>query len=319
MSNKDILIVIGPTAVGKTAVACHIKDIITAHSDTFAGAMLISADSAMVYKGLDIGSAKPTLSELERWPHELINLRNPEEIYTAADFVHDADECVRRAWQDNLLPVIVGGTMLYVKRFVEGIADMPDADTQLRTQLEARYLSEGPQALHNELAQLDPQAAEKIHPNNKQRLLRALEVIELSSEQFSQNWASQTAAVDRLGANLHQFGIVPDNRQLLHQRIEQRFELMLQEGFLQEAQRLFAGLNEDETTNLPAMRSVGYRQAGMLMRGECDDGEFKTMAVAATRQLAKRQLTWMRNWPDLQLVNWGEALEIAQNIVKQLR
>ena len=224
-----------------------------------------------------------------------------------------------RAWQDNLLPVIVGGTMLYVKRFVEGIADMPDADAQLRAQLETRYLSEGPQALHNELAQLDPQAAEKIHPNNKQRLLRALEVIELSSEQFSQNWASQSAAVERLGANIHQFGITPDNRQVLHQRIEQRFEMMLNDGFLQEAQRLFAGLDVDQASNLPALRSVGYRQAGMLMRGECDEDEFKAMAVAATRQLAKRQLTWMRNWPDLQTVNWGDAEEIAQNIVKQLR
>ena len=320
MTTKQVLIIVGPTAVGKTDVACAVRDLLSESPSNFDGASLISADSAMVYRGFDIGSAKPSREELAQWPHELIDLCEPVDVFNAADFVQAADECVQRAWRQNKLPVIVGGTMLYVKRFVEGIAELPETDQALRAALTQRYETEGGHVLYQELIQQDPQAAEKIHPNNKQRLIRALEVCQVTSQGISPQWGSHADAQSRLGARLTQVGIFPTDRTQLHKRIEQRFLTMLTQGFLEEARVLFDNVQQVEGAHeLPAFKSVGYRQAGMYLRGECDKEEFIQKAQAATRQLAKRQLTWMRNWTDLHPINLGEARALAQQIVKLVR
>ncbi len=288
-----VVIIIGPTAAGKTAVACALMD------ELPQPVMLISADSAMVYRGMDIGTAKPDAQHLARYPHQLIDIRDPTEPYTAADFVRDADACVRRARAAGRVAVIVGGTMLYVKRFVEGIAPLPEAQPRLRAELAARFEREGGAALHAELAVLDPAAARGIHANNRQRLLRALEVVMLSGRQsLSAQWSRQRTVQQRLGGPVLQVGLMPLDRNRLHGLIETRFQQMLRDGFEAEAQALYA--RGDLHPELPAMRAVGYRQAWRYFSGQLDYAGFCADTLTATRRLAKRQMTWMRTWPGLQ-------------------
>jgi tRNA dimethylallyltransferase len=280
---------------------------------------LISVDSAMVYRGMDIGSAKPTPSELQRHPHALIDIREPEDSYTAADFVADADECVNAALRSGRLPVLVGGTMLYAKRFVEGIAHLPPADPRLRAQLEQDFKREGGAALHAELSALDPVAAGNIHPNNPQRLIRALEVVRITGRPMSEQWRelSSPGAVERLSVELNVFGVMPDNRQALHERIAQRFDAMLKAGFEEELHKILArpGFSPD----LPAMRAVGYRQGLAYLQGQLDADGFREQAIIATRRLAKRQMTWLRSWPQLKQLEWGDPVQAARRIVQVLQ
>ena len=270
----------------------------------------------MVYCGMDIGTAKPTVDELRRYPHQLIDIRDPSEPYTAADFVSDADECVRAAFAAQQVPVIVGGTMLYVKRFVEGIAELPAADSELRQVLTQRLAAEGAPALHAQLQQLDAVAAAGIHPNNSQRLLRALEVVILTGNQaMSAQWQQQSAS-ERLQAPLLLAGLVPQERADLHARIEQRFAQMLQDGFLEEARQLYE--RDDLNAELPSMRAVGYRQAWQHFAGELDFSEFSANTMTATRRLAKRQLTWMRGWSGLQLHSGSDLDAIARDLLGKI-
>lgn len=306
-----MVLLIGPTAVGKTALACRVLDRLAGR------VQLISADSAMVYRGLDIGTAKPTRQELQRYPHALIDIRDPADPYTAADFVVDADRCVREAHAVGNVPVIVGGTMLYVKRFLEGIAELPPADPDLRAALQMRLVREGGEVLHAELARHDTQAAAGIHPNNPQRLLRALEVVLLSGQPISAQWHDQKSAVERLGAEIHLVGVAPVSRGELHERISTRFAQMLEAGFLEEVRGLFA--RPELHASLPAMRAVGYRQAWQHLAGELSHAEFVAAALTATRRLAKKQLTWMRQWPELQVHSSTEMDQIVEEIVLNRR
>lgn len=303
-----ILSVLGPTAVGKTGVAIALADRLPCH--------LISMDSAMVYRGMDIGTAKPDRDTMARYPHALIDIRAPADPYSAATFVEDADRQVRIALAAGRLPVIVGGTMLYARAFRDGLAELPRADPELRARIVEQAAVQGWPVLHERLQKVDPEAAANIHPNNTQRLQRALEVIETTGRPISELWrehASATAAV-RLGEELIEVAILPDNRDRLHQRIAERFDAMLQEGLQSEvvALRAAGGLHRD----LPSMRAVGYRQMWQHLEGECDALEMRDKAIAATRQLAKRQLTWLRGWGWIAQLTWGDGAGLAEQILQ---
>ena len=313
-SQKTIVVIIGPTAVGKTDAAMKLQD----HLGGQSKAQLISADSAMIYKGMDVGTAKPSAEELAEYPHKLVSILDPNEIYSAADFVRDADKCIAQAFAENKMPIIVGGTMLYVKCFLDGIAQLPDADEAIRRQLVKELDAGGAQALHDELAAIDPAAAANIHPNNHQRLLRGLEVVRLTGKPLSSQWVEQAggSATARLGANIILLGILPTQRAVLHQRIESRFEQMLDGGFVEEVQALRqrGDLHED----LPSVRAVGYRQCWQFLAGDIDAQTMRDKAVVATRQLAKRQMTWMRQWPELDNCITDQPEQATAILVKRL-
>lgn len=292
---SSLILLLGPTASGKTALAMALQDALGGQSR----AQIISIDSAMVYRGLDIGSAKPTAAELALYPHALIDLRDPAEIYTAADFVADADDAVRTTWAAGKTAILVGGTMLYARSFLQGLAELPSADVSTRDALREELKVRGEQALHAELAEIDAEAARGIEPANHQRLLRALEVVRLTGQPISTLWAKQAdvSVRARLGVAPKVYGLDAWPRQALHARIETRFQAMLAAGFLDEVAGLQA--RGDLSLDLPAMRAVGYRQAWLHLTGELSSTAFQADALTATRRLAKRQLTWLRSWPDL--------------------
>jgi tRNA dimethylallyltransferase len=286
MSRPTVICVLGPTASGKTDLAIDIAG----ERDC----ELVSVDSALVYKGLDIGSAKPD------YPHHLIDILDPAQSYSAADFALNAHQLVEQIHARGRTPVLVGGTMLYFKAFLEGVAEMPPADITIREKIEKEASEHGWPHIHRRLAEVDPDAAARIHPNHSQRLSRALEVY-LSSGVSLTDWhrgpAATPAALDRY--RVVQLCICPRDRAVLHSRIARRFELMMEAGFLAEVQALYN--RGDLHPDLPAIRAVGYRQLWQHLAGECSLEEALERGVAATRQLAKRQLTWLRKWPDL---NW---------------
>ncbi|MGB0996654.1 MAG: tRNA (adenosine(37)-N6)-dimethylallyltransferase MiaA [Pseudomonadales bacterium] len=313
-SVSSVAVVIGPTAAGKTAVAMALQDLLGGP----AKAQLISADSALVYRGMDIGTAKPSAAELQDYPHQLIDIRDPSEPYSAADFVRDADAVIHQALQQGKTPIIVGGTMLYVQRFIRGIAELPSADPALRENLQQQLQQQGAIALHERLTQLDAVAAAKIHPNNHQRLLRALEVIETTGKAISSQWqnADSGGAEQRLPIKLITAAVVPEQREVLHTRIATRFDAMLQLGFVAEVEKLMQ--RGDLHPDLPALRAVGYRQAWQFLRGEVSHADFVAKALAATRQLAKRQLTWLRQWPGIDLQSSAEPDSLAEQLLQKL-
>ncbi len=305
---RQVLCLLGATAAGKTELAFALADTQPCR--------LISVDSAQVYRGLNIGSAKPDPETLARYPHELIDIREPDDIYSAADFVRDADAACERAFAAGELPVLVGGTMLYFRSFRDGIASLPEADPELRRALSEKAERVGWPAMHAELARLDPTVAAGIHPNNHQRLLRALEVVELSGESMSGQWrASGQAASLRLSAQLSQVALDIPERAELHRRIAARFKGMLDAGLVAEVE----GLLERYDPDLPALRSVGYRQVCEYLRGEIDgESDLFERGCAATRQLAKRQLTWLRSWPDLERLPGAPAALLAGSVLQTL-
>ena len=309
-----VVVVIGPTAAGKTAVAMALQDQLGGPSK----AQLISADSALVYRGMDIGTAKPGADELRAYPHRLIDIRDPSEPYSAADFVNDADASVLEALEQQKTPIIVGGTMLYVQRFIKGIAELPRANSSIRRELQQQLERLGAEAMLAELSGIDPAVAAKIHPNNHQRLLRALEVVRATGQPMSAQWqdAKSAVAVSRLPIKLVTAVIGPSERQLLHERIRERFQRMLETGFLTEVEGLMQ--RGDLHPDLPAMRAVGYRQAWHFLRGDCSHEEFVAAALAATRQLAKRQLTWLRRWSEIDLQSGAAPEQIAVQIRRLL-
>ena len=284
----------GPTASGKTDLALRIADRIACD--------IISVDSAMVYRTMDIGTAKPSAATLARYPHALIDIRDPARAYSVGEFLADARARVAAALDRGRLPLLVGGTMLYFKAFRGGMAELPTASAEIRAALEERAQREGLGALHVELASIDPAAAAAIHPNNPQRLLRALEVHAASGEPISALWARQRAGgvADELGCRLFEFALEPE-RSANHAAIAQRFDAMLEAGLLDEVRALTA--RGDLTPALPSMRAVGYRQVWQHLAGEIDRAAMIDRAVAATRQLARRQRTWLRNWPEKIVLN----------------
>lgn len=278
----------GPTASGKTDLAIALSEALPCD--------LISVDSALVYRGLDIGSAKPDAETLRVHPHALIDIRAPTEIYSAADFRRDALADIETSLAKGRTPVLVGGTMMYFKALLEGLAEMPGADAEVRAEIEALAAKQGWPAVHAALAAVDPEMAAQIHPNHSQRLSRALEVYRVSGITMSQ-WRRQQAQTS-LPFQPLQFAIAPDDRAELHRRIELRLKIMFDQGFVDEVRGLMA--RGDLHLDLPSMRAVGYRQVWQYLQGECDLEEAFERALIASRQLAKRQLTWLRSWPQVQ-------------------
>jgi tRNA dimethylallyltransferase len=277
-----LLCLLGPTASGKTDLAIALARQL--------GCELVSVDSALVYRGMDIGSAKPA------YPHHLVDIRDPAQPYSAADFVTDANRLVGDIVARGRTPLLVGGTMLYFKAFLEGLAEMPVADPAIRARLAALAGSHGWPHLHQQLAQVDPQAAARIHPQHSQRLSRALEVY-LASGVTLTEWHNKRGAAANDRYRVVQLAICPAERAILHHRIAQRFEMMMEAGLLEEVRQLW--LRPDLHAGLPAIRAVGYRQLWQHLEGECSLEDAVKNALAATRQLAKRQLTWLRKWPHL--------------------
>ncbi|NIB39322.1 tRNA (adenosine(37)-N6)-dimethylallyltransferase MiaA [Pseudomaricurvus alkylphenolicus] len=288
-----VIFLMGPTASGKTDLAIALRQQLPVE--------LISVDSALVYQGLDVGSAKPSEEEQRAAPHRLLDIRDPAEPYSAADFRTDALREIDDIHQSGRIPLLVGGTMLYFKALLEGLADMPAAAPEIREQIEKEAEEKGWPFIHQQLAAVDPHAAAEIHPNHSQRLSRALEVYRSSGRTMTELRAEQ----DRQAQDLHQrydvaqFAIAPRDRSVLHRRIETRFEKMLEHGLLEEVKGLMQ--RGDLHPDLPAIRAVGYRQVWEYLTGESSQQEMIERATAATRQLAKRQLTWLRGWEGL---NW---------------
>ena len=295
----------GPTASGKTGLAVELCKRFPLE--------IISVDSALVYRGMDIGTAKPDPETLKLAPHRLIDIRDPSESYSAADFREDALREMNSITRGGKIPLLAGGTMLYFRALEYGLSELPAADPEVRRQLEQQAAEIGWAAMHEILRQKDPQAASRIHPNDPQRLQRALEVITISGRSMTELY--ERTPDYSLGYRLHKIVISPEPRRVLHQRIEQRFDLMIDAGFIGEIKGLFA--RSDLHAGLPSMRAVGYRQAWEWLQGKYGFDEMREKAIIATRQLAKRQLTWLRQesasvWYDLQTDNE------MQKVVKEL-
>ena len=301
-----VIFIMGPTASGKTALAIELLQ----HLD----AELISVDSALIYRGMDIGTAKPTAEELLLAPHHLLDIMEPYQSYSAADFRDDALRLINEIQQRRKIPILVGGTMLYFKALLDGISPLPPANPQIRAELEQEAATEGWQALHQQLQQLDPVAAARIHPNDPQRINHALEVYRLTGSTMTELTARKG---EPFPFKVHQFAIAPTDRSLLHQRIADRFQLMLEHGFEQEVARLKD--QEHLHANLPSMRCVGYRQVWQYLDGEFSYDDMVAKGIAATRQLAKRQLTWLRGWPEvIWLKSEAEPAENLQAVLSSL-
>jgi len=296
----------GPTAAGKTDTAMALHEHL--------GHELISVDSAMVYRGMDIGSAKPSAAELARAPHRLVDIRDPAEPYSAADFREDALQEMRQISAAGSVPLLVGGTMLYFKRLVEGVANLPAADAAIRQRLEAIRQHDGLAALHRMLAEVDAASAQRIHPNDPQRLMRALEVYYVTGRPMSELWAEQQP--ETFPWRVMSIALAPSDRQLLHNRIAVRFKTMLAEGLIDEVAALKQ--RTDIHLGLPAMKSVGYRQVWDYLDGKYDENELIERGVIATRQLAKRQLTWLRSWPSLTWVD-SQQPDVLDKVLKFVR
>jgi tRNA dimethylallyltransferase len=278
-----VVALMGPTASGKTALAID-------WAQRYGGE-IISVDSALVYRGLDIGSAKPTPAERALVLHRLIDIREPEQAYSAGDFAVDARQAVADVHAAGRLPLLVGGTGLYFRALFGGLSAMPASDPEVRAGIERDAAARGWADLHAELARIDPIAGARIHATDPQRITRALEVFRLSGRPISA-WQNEAQPAPRAPFRVLKLILAPADRAVLHARIEQRFDQMLAQGFLDEvrALRLRPGLHPD----LPSMRAVGYRQAWRHLDGLTDQADFRAEGIAATRQLAKRQLTWLR-------------------------
>jgi len=289
--NGPALAIAGPTASGKTALALRLAQHIPLE--------IISADSALVYQGMDIGTAKPSADELASVPHHLIGIRDPLQAYSAAEFARDAARLIHEIQARGKLPLLVGGTMLYFKALREGLDDLPLADPAVRTEIETKAMALGWPSLHTELALVDPKTAARLPPNDAQRISRALEVWRLTGQPLSSFFGATRVAGPRIAL----LSLEPQDRSWLHQRIAQRFDHMLQQGLVEEVQRLRQ--RGDLHPNLPSMRCVGYRQVwealdragGHPLSGK-DLSALRDKGIAASRQLAKRQLTWLRSMPD---------------------
>ncbi len=297
------IFLMGPTASGKTDLALQLADALPCE--------IISVDSALIYRGMDIGSAKPNAEILQKYPHHLIDILDPAQSYSAAQFRDDALQAMADITARGRIPLLVGGTMLYFKALTEGLAAMPSADPEVRARLEQQAASEGWAALHTELQRIDPVSAQRIHPNDPQRLLRALEVWHISGQTMTQLRAKQSLEKQQLLAsngahlpyNVATFAIAPQQRSVLHERIAQRFQQMLEQGFIAEVEALRQ--RGDLHIDLPSIRAVGYRQAWAYLDGEYAYDEMIERGIIATRQLAKRQFTWLRSWDD---VEWLDSL-----------
>ena len=288
----------GPTASGKTDLAVRLREYLPVD--------IISVDSSQVYRGMDIGTAKPDQHVLARAPHRLIDICDVAEPYSVAEFVVDARRHIAEITAAGRIPLLVGGTMLYFKALLQGLADLPPADPQVRMQIEAQARQQGWPYMHGLLAEVDAATAANLHPNHSQRIARALEVFRITGTPMSQLIAKQHSGKGGgvpLGSDYRvvQLALVPPDRQLLHKLIEQRFLGMLADGLIDEVKQFYE--RDTLSVDLPSMRAVGYRQVWSYLAGQWDYDEMVDRSIIATRQLAKRQLTWLRQWPDAVCVN----------------
>ena len=297
------IFLMGPTASGKTDLAIKLRQQLPVE--------VISVDSALIYRGMDIGTAKPSKAELALAPHRLIDICDPAESYSAANFRTDALREMQEISAQGKIPLLVGGTMLYYKALLEGLSPLPSADDKVRSEIEAKAALIGWGGLHQELSKIDPISAQRINPNDSQRINRALEVFYLTGKTLTQLTAQKGEA---LPYDILQFAIAPEQREVLHLRIEQRFHKMIELGFQQEVEKLYR--RPDLNENLPSIRCVGYRQMWEYLRGDYDHDEMVFRGICATRQLAKRQITWLRGWTSP--IQWLDSLQPAQALEKVL-
>ncbi|WP_219410280.1 tRNA (adenosine(37)-N6)-dimethylallyltransferase MiaA [Proteus terrae] len=292
------IFLMGPTASGKTALAIALRQKLPVD--------IISVDSALIYRGMDIGTAKPDANEQSLAPHRLIDILDPAFPYSAADFRRDALNAMEEITAAGRIPLLVGGTMLYFKALLEGLSPLPSANSDVRAEIEKKAAEQGWEAIHKELALVDPVAAQRIHPNDPQRLSRALEVYLISGKTMTE---LTKISGESLPYDVYQFAIAPKDRNVLHQRIEARFKQMLTCGFEDEVKSLYerGDLHED----LPSVRCVGYRQMWSYLSGEIDYDEMVYRGICATRQLAKRQITWLRGWND---IHWLDSEDSKQSL-----
>jgi tRNA dimethylallyltransferase len=285
------IFLMGPTGTGKTDLAVAIRQQLPVE--------IISVDSALVYKNMNIGTAKPDADILKRAPHRLIDFLDPAQAYSAAEFREDALREMAEITAKGRIPLLVGGTMLYFRALEQGLSELPSADPMIRARLIAEATQTSWQALHERLQQIDPEAAARIHPNDPQRLQRALEVYELTGENLTS--LQQKLRFEACPYQLLKLALIPENRTWLHNRLEQRFDTMLDLGLIKEVEQLYA--RPDLNTSLPAIRAVGYRQVWDYLDGKIDYNLMRNRAIVATRQLAKRQMTWLRSDQGLSLYN----------------
>lgn len=307
----------GPTASGKTDLAASLL--------SFYPAEIVSVDSALVYRGMDIGSAKPDAEFLKRAPHHLVDIRDPTEPYSVADFASDAIPLINEISRQGKVPLLVGGSMLYFKGLLEGLSALPSRDDAVRESIRGEAAQLGWPEMHRQLSLVDPETAASLHPNHSQRIQRALEIYRVSGQPASALKKGNVKTRQAFGAipdhyRVVQIALMPNDRALLHQRIAARFEGMLERGLIEEV----AALRDrgDLSRELPSMRAVGYRQVWDYLEGEISLEDMVEKAIAATRQLAKRQMTWLRGWSDLYVIPTdaaGAALEQQKILDKCLK
>lgn len=291
----------GPTAAGKTDVAVELAERFPCD--------IISVDSALVYRYMDIGTAKPDADTLRRAPHQLVDILDPEEAYSAGDFVRDAEEAIRATFTAGRIPLLVGGTMMYFRALTQGIAELPSGDPAVRDRLDEQAAELGWPAMHERLREVDPTTAARLKSNDSQRIQRALEVFEISGRPLSDWHATSKQASSDADIGFLKIALDVDDRSVLHERIAKRLDLMFKAGFVDEVAELRKRQNLDR--NMPSMRAVGYRQVWAYLAGELTLEECRYRALVATRQLAKRQFTWLRSESDLFVV---DALEAAKAV-----
>ncbi|OOF19647.1 tRNA (adenosine(37)-N6)-dimethylallyltransferase MiaA [Salinivibrio sp. IB574] len=299
------IFLMGPTASGKTDLAIALRKTLPVE--------IISVDSALIYRGMDIGTAKPTADELAQAPHRLIDIRDPSQAYSAADFRDDALTAMAEIVAQGKIPLLVGGTMLYFKALLEGLSPLPSADPEVRDAIEQEAQQHGWEALHQQLCHIDPVAGARIHPNDPQRIMRALEVFRVSGHTLT---ALTEKKGDPLPYQVHQFAITPQDRGELHRRIELRFAKMVEAGFEQEVRALYE--RGDLHPDLPSIRCVGYRQMWDYLAGRCTHEEAVYRGICATRQLAKRQITWLRGWENVTWLDSDSPSLSLQTVTKAL-
>jgi tRNA dimethylallyltransferase len=304
-----IVCLMGPTASGKTALALELLQHFPFE--------IISVDSAMIYCGMDIGTAKPTAAELAQAPHRLIDICDPGESYSVARFLQDVKHEIIQVQQNGNIPLLVGGTMMYFNALRAGLSPLPQADEQVRRQIETDAAQFGWPALHTRLAVIDPPAHQRIGPNDKQRIARALEVYAITGRPLSEQWHK---VQDAYQGKLLALAVAPQSRALLHERIAKRWYQLIDQGMIGEVKALKA--RNDLSLQLPSIRSVGYRQVWQYLDGVYDLDTLHHKAIVATRRLAKRQMTWLRSWPDLSWFDSDDAQllsYVAQWLNKTLR
>lgn len=297
----NAIFLMGPTASGKTDLAIQLYQNLPVE--------IISVDSALIYKGMDIGTAKPSKEELALAPHRLIDILDPAESYSAMNFREDALREMAEISAKGKIPLLVGGTMLYYKALIDGLSPLPNADEKVRSEIETKAAQIGWAELHQELEKIDPVSAARINPNDSQRINRALEVFYLTGKSLTELTEQKGEA---LPYNVLQFAIAPEDRAILHERIELRFQKMMEQGFKAEVEKLFA--RPDLHLDLPSIRCVGYRQMWEHLQGQYDLDEAVYRGICATRQLAKRQITWLRGWKTP--ITWLDSLKNEQNLKK---